>query len=57
MPVPETKTIQSDYDVIVVGGGPAGSTTSTLIAHAGLRVGLFERERFFLPQHAGIRYT
>jgi flavin-dependent dehydrogenase len=46
MPVPETQTIQSDCDVIVVGGGPAGSTTSTLIADAGLRVGLFERERF-----------
>jgi flavin-dependent dehydrogenase len=36
----------SDYDVVVIGGGPAGSTTSTLIAQQGLRVGLFERERF-----------
>jgi flavin-dependent dehydrogenase len=35
-----------DYDAIVIGGGPAGSTTSTLIAQHGLRVGLFERERF-----------
>jgi flavin-dependent dehydrogenase len=34
------------YDVIVIGGGPAGSTTSTLIAQRGHSVGLFERERF-----------
>jgi flavin-dependent dehydrogenase len=36
----------SDYDVVVIGGGPAGSTTSTLIAQHGHRVGLFEREKF-----------
>jgi len=35
-----------DYDVVVIGGGPAGSTVSTLIADAGYRVGLFEREKF-----------
>jgi flavin-dependent dehydrogenase len=33
-------------DVVVIGGGPAGSTVSTLIAQQGLRVELFERERF-----------
>src|SRR5437762_13842432 len=33
-------------DVVVIGGGPAGSTTSTLLAKHGLRVELFERERF-----------
>src|SRR5437870_9858378 len=32
--------------VVVIGGGPAGSTTSTLLAKHGLRVELFERERF-----------
>ena len=36
----------SDFDVVVIGGGPAGSTVSTLIAQRGYRVGLFERERF-----------
>ncbi|HLJ09848.1 MAG TPA: NAD(P)/FAD-dependent oxidoreductase [Planctomycetaceae bacterium] len=33
-------------DVVVIGGGPAGSTVSTLIAQRGYRVALFERERF-----------
>ena len=32
--------------VIVIGGGPAGATASTLIAQHGYRVQLFERERF-----------
>jgi flavin-dependent dehydrogenase len=32
--------------VVVIGGGPAGSTVSTLIAQQGYRVELFERERF-----------
>jgi flavin-dependent dehydrogenase len=33
-------------DVVVIGGGPAGSTVSTLVAQHGYRVQLFERERF-----------
>jgi flavin-dependent dehydrogenase len=32
--------------VIVIGGGPAGATVSTLIAQKGHRVTLFEREKF-----------
>src|SRR5258707_4845557 len=36
----------SDYDVVVIGGGPAGSTVSALIAQRGYRVELFEREKF-----------
>jgi flavin-dependent dehydrogenase len=36
----------SSADVIVIGGGPAGSTVSTLIAQRGFHVELFERERF-----------
>jgi flavin-dependent dehydrogenase len=33
-------------DVVVIGGGPAGSTISTLIAKEDYRVQLFEREKF-----------
>lgn len=34
------------FDVIVVGGGPGGSTAATLMAKAGHRVLLLEKERF-----------
>jgi flavin-dependent dehydrogenase len=33
-------------DVVVIGGGPAGSTVSTLLAQHGWQVKLYERERF-----------
>lgn len=33
-------------DVIVIGGGPLGATTATLVAQQGFRVTLLERERF-----------
>jgi flavin-dependent dehydrogenase len=35
-----------DCDVIVAGGGPAGSAAATWLARAGRRVILFERDRF-----------
>lgn len=41
--------VQAAYretDVIVIGGGPSGSATATLIAQQGHRVTLFEREHF-----------
>jgi flavin-dependent dehydrogenase len=34
------------YDVAIIGGGPAGSTAATLLALAGRRVIVFEREKF-----------
>ena len=41
-----TASPASHPDVVVIGGGPAGSTVSTLIAQHGYRVQLFEREHF-----------
>jgi len=38
--------ISNSPQVIVIGGGPAGSSASTLIAQQGIKVQLFERERF-----------
>jgi len=34
-----------DYDVVVVGGGPAGSTAATLLAQYGHRILLLERDK------------
>lgn len=36
----------SSPDVVVIGGGPAGSTTATILAQDGLKVRLLERDKF-----------
>lgn len=37
---------QERFDIIVIGGGPAGATVAALLARRGLQVALFEKERF-----------
>ena len=39
-------TGHSEYDTIVIGGGPAGATAATILAQKGRRVLLLEREQF-----------
>ncbi|MCK9893458.1 NAD(P)/FAD-dependent oxidoreductase [Frankia sp. AgB32] len=41
-----------DYDVVIVGGGPAGSSAAAYLAMAGLSVAVFEGENFPRP-HVG----
>ena len=41
--------MKTKYDVIVIGGGPAGSTIASILAREGRSVVLFEKERF--PRH------
>src|SRR6266404_2693687 len=39
----------TNFDVIVMGGGPAGSTIASILAREGRKVVLFEKEQF--PRH------
>ena len=48
----EVTSLTDNYDAIVIGGGPGGSTAATLLAKRGWRVALLERERF-PRQHVG----
>src|SRR6266436_9040189 len=41
--------MHTNFDVIVMGGGPAGSTVASILAREGRKVVLFEKERF--PRH------
>lgn len=41
-----TPQVKDSYDVVVIGGGPAGATIAALLARDGLQVVVFERERF-----------
>ncbi|MCU1265852.1 MAG: glucose-inhibited division protein [Acidobacteria bacterium] len=45
----EQMEINTNFDVIVMGGGPAGSTVAGILAREGRKVVLFEKERF--PRH------
>ena len=47
-PAPRTAVTgrPADYDVLVVGGGPAGSSAATFLSRGGLRVAVVEREAF-----------
>jgi FADH2-dependent halogenase len=38
--------VVKNYDVAIIGGGPAGSTAATLLSKAGRRVIVLEREKF-----------
>ncbi|WP_394844947.1 FAD-dependent oxidoreductase [Pendulispora brunnea] len=49
---PATTGRDFDFDVAVIGGGPAGSTTASYLAKAGLSVAVFESE-MFPREHVG----
>ncbi|QOV91152.1 NAD(P)/FAD-dependent oxidoreductase [Humisphaera borealis] len=46
MPQTLTQTFDETYDVVVIGGGPAGSTTGALTAEAGNKTLVIERSKF-----------
>src|SRR5262245_40236236 len=49
MPISSAAGGRVTYDLIVCGGGPAGSAAAAAAARAGLKVALFEKQRY--PRH------
>jgi flavin-dependent dehydrogenase len=49
MPEPMMESVATDFDVIVVGGGPAGSALASILAREGRSVVVFEKDLF--PRH------
>src|SRR5262245_62604990 len=45
----EMNSNSNNYDVIVIGGGPAGSSVASILTREGRKVILFEKEKF--PRH------
>lgn len=50
MPLIETKQLQSDYDVIVVGSGAAGGQTAYTLTMEGAKVLMLEAGRNYVPE-------
>ena len=48
-----SERVAKDYDVIIVGGGPAGTSAAVHLALRGARVLLLEREKFPRPKLCG----
>ena len=44
--------MKTDFDVIIIGGGPAGSTLASYLAKTGITCAIFEKEKFPRP-HVG----
>jgi len=46
MTMPKNTQLKEHYDVVIIGGGPAGSISAALLNKAGLDVVVLERARF-----------